>query len=338
MARRRILVVKLSSLGDTLHALPAAAELARQKDAELDWAVQPAFAPLVERFACVSRVIPVPRPSETRAWLRALRELHRAPPYDLVVDFQGLLKSALVARAARAPRRIGPSFAREGSAAFYTELAGHRDKSRHAVEECLDVVRHLGLEMPARPLFPLRAPDVDPDSLAPAIASRTGPRIAVAPYSRWATKNWPESSFAEAIRILAEEADARIYLVGGPGDAPGAARIAAAAGVPCANLCGALSLVGSAGLLARCGALLTNDSGPMHIAAALGVPCVVPFGPTDPARTGPYGPGHIVLRAPDACPLAPCRKRACPRRDGACLAAISPRRVADAVLSVLPKP
>ncbi|MBQ3811465.1 MAG: hypothetical protein II839_11670, partial [Kiritimatiellae bacterium] len=209
MARSRILVVKLSSLGDTLHALPAVAEIAKRLDAEVDWAVQPAFAPLVERFACVTRVVRVPRPSETRAWMRALRALHRAPPYDLVLDMQGLLKSALVARAARSPRRVGPSFAREGSSLFYTETAGPRNRERHAVEECLDTVRALGFEPPAEPAFPLRVPDVDPDALAPELAPRPGPRIAVAPFSRWATKNWPAASFAEAIRLLAEERGAR---------------------------------------------------------------------------------------------------------------------------------
>ncbi len=336
MPRRRVLVVKLSSLGDTLHALPAVAEIAARLDAEVDWAVQPAFASLVGCFACVSRVVPVPRPSDLRGWLRALRALRREPPYDLVLDFQGLLKSALVARAARAPRRIGPSFAREGSSLLYTAVAGPRDRSRHAVEECLDTVRFLGFEPPAAPAFPLRVPDVDPAALAPALAGRAGPLVAVAPFSRWPTKNWPAASFAEALRLLAAERDARLCLVGGPGDREGAEAIVRAAGVPAANLCGELSLVQSAGLLKRCDALLTNDSGPMHIAAALGVPCVVPFGPTSPERTGPYGPGHVVLRAPDACPAAPCRRRACPRGDQACLAAISPRRAVDALCSVLP--
>lgn len=333
MPRRRILVVKLSSLGDTLHALPAVAEIAARLDAEVDWAVQPAFAPLVECFACVSRTVRVPRPSDFFGWTRALRSLRRAPPYDLVLDMQGLLKSALVARAARAPRRIGPSFAREGSSLFYTDVAGPPDRSRHAVEECFDTVRFLGFEPPAVPAFPLRVPDVDPDALAPGLSGLGGPLVAVAPFSRWPSKNWPAASFSEAVRLLVSERGARVFLIGGPGDRDGAEAIVRAAGVPAADLCGKLSLVESAGLLKRCAALLTNDSGPMHVAAALGVPCIVPFGPTSPARTGPWGPGHAVLRAPDACALAPCRKRVCPRGDHACLAAVSPRRAVDAVLA-----
>lgn len=335
---RRILVVKLSSLGDTLHALPAVAELRDRLPATVDWAVQPAFAPLVRAFACVDRVFEVPRPSRPREWARALLALRRAGPWDLVVDLQGLLKSALVARAARAPRRIGPSFAREGSRLLYTEIAGRRDKSRHAIDECFDVLRHLGIPVPAEPRFPLSVPAPDPDALdPPELASLSGPRVAVAPYSRWPSKNWPAERFAEAIRLLVQERGARVHVLGGPGDRAGAQAILDAAGVPAANHCGAFSLVESAGLLSRCEALLTNDSGPMHLAAALGVRCVALFGPTSAARTGPYGPRHAILRAEPECPRAPCRRRVCPLGAGACLASIPAARAVAALFEPEPR-
>ena len=335
---RRILVVKLSSLGDTLHALPAVAELRDRLPATVDWAVQPAFAPLVRAFACVDRVFEVPRPARPREWARALSALRREPPWDLVVDFQGLLKSALVARAARAPRRIGPSFAREGSRLLYTEIAGRRDKSRHAIDECFDVLRHLGIPVPAEPRFPLSVPVPDPDALdPPELASLSGPRVAVAPYSRWPSKNWPAERFAEAIRLLVQERGARVHVLGGPGDRAGAQAILDAAGVPAANHCGAFSLVESAGLLSRCEALLTNDSGPMHLAAALGVRCVALFGPTSAARTGPYGPRHAILRAEPECPRAPCRRRVCPLGAGACLASIPAARAVAALFEPEPR-
>ena len=329
---RRILVVKLSSLGDALHALPAVAELRDRLPARVDWAVQPAFAPLVRSFSCVDRVFEIPRPSRPREWARSLLALRRAGPWDLVVDFQGLLKSALVARAARAPRRIGPSFAREGSRLFYTELAGRRDKSRHAIDECFDVLRHLGIPVPAEPRFPLDVPAPDPSALdPPELAGLSGPRIAVAPYSRWPSKNWPAERFSEAIRLLVRDHGARVHVLGGPGDRAGAQAIVDAAGVSAANHCGAFSLVESAGLLAHCSALLTNDSGPMHLAAALGVRCVAVFGPTSADRTGPYGPRHAVLRAEPECPRAPCRRRDCPLGTGACLSAIPAARAVAAL-------
>ena len=330
MAAGRILVVKLSSLGDVLHALPTVAELRDGLGAHVDWAVQPAFAPLVERFLCVDRVLCVPRPSQLGAFLHSLRAL-RAERYDLVVDLQGLLKSAVVAAAARCPRVIGPSFHREGSRLFYSAVAGRRNRERHAIDECFDVLRFLGLPVPERPRFPMDVPSVDPDALAPELAALPGPRIAVAPFSRWTSKNWPAARFSEAIRLLRDRCGARVYLIGGPGDRDGAQAIADAAGAPAANLCGRLSLIESAGLLSHCSALLTNDSGPMHLAVALGVRCVAPFGPTAAERTGPYGPGHAVLRAP--CPKAPCRRRVCPLGTGACLAGVSAERAVDALLA-----
>lgn len=324
----RILIVKLSSMGDTLHALPAAAELKRQLGAELHWVVQPEFAALVTRFACVDRVLCWPRRggwSGRRAALTALR----AQPYDLVVDLQGLLKSAIVARLARSPRRIGPSFHREGSRWFYTQTAGARDKNRHAVDECLDVLDALGLERPASPQFPLSLPEVDIGA-GPA----TGPRVAIAPLSRWATKNWPLEHFAEVARRLVADFDAELHGIGGPADAPAVARLAELAGVPVRNHCGEHDLAQTGGLLRHMDLLLSNDSGPMHLAAAVGTPCVVPFGPTLPGRTGPYGPGHRVLRLGN-CP--PCRSRVCRRGRAVCLAELAPDLVFAATRELLEK-
>lgn len=333
-AAPRILVVKLSSLGDALHGLPTAAALKETLGADITWAVQPEFASMVRSFACVSNVVEVPRPSHFRPFLKALRDLHRLPPFDMIVDLQGLLKSAVVTMAARGGPVIGPSFAREGSFLFYRELAGRKNRSRHAVDECLDLMDHLGLARPQPPRFPLSVPVIDPAERFSVGTDLDGPFVAVAPYSRWETKNWPESHFAETIALLVREHRARVFLIGGKGDREGADRIAAASGAPVANLCGSLSLVESAGLLKRCAALLCNDSGPMHIAAALGIPCVAMFGPTSPERTGPYGPGHTILRAAGC---VPCHKRTCSRGDFVCLRAITSRAAADAVIGAVSK-
>lgn len=327
----RILAIKLSSLGDVLHALPAVAGFASVPGNSVEWAVQPQFAGLVERFSCVSRVWRVPRPSETRAWLRALAAL-RKERFDLVVDFQGLLKSAVVARAPRAGYVLGPSFAREGSRFFYDGLAAPRSSHRrHAVVECMDALRHEGVPVPDEPSFPLDLPAVDPDALAPEIAAFPGPRVAVAPFSRWKSKNWSPARFSEAIRLMVRQRGARVYVAGGPWDAAAASSIVAESGVRAANLCGRLSVPESAALFAQCEALLTNDSGPMHLAAAAGTRCVALFGPTSPDRTGPWGPRHRILRAP--CPKAPCRRRECPLGTGACLDGVSASDAVSAVFS-----
>lgn len=326
MKAMRILIVKLSSMGDILHALPTAAELKRQLGAEIHWAVQPEFAGLVACFACVDRVVALPRRG-TWGTRRAAVAALRAETYDLVIDLQGLLKSAVVARLARTRRRIGPSFHREGARIFYTEVAGKRNKERHAVEECLDVLERLGLERPATSRFPLDLPD-----MSTAVGLGPGLRVAIAPLSRWATKNWPLAHFAEVARRLVVELGAEVHVVGGASDRPVAERLTELAGVPMRNHCGEHDIAQTGGLLARMDLLVSNDSGPMHLAAALGVPCVVPFGPTLPGRTGPYGPGHRTLRLGN-CP--PCRSRVCRRGDSICLTQLSPDLVFGFVRGVL---
>jgi len=322
----RILIIKLSSMGDTLHALPTVAALKEHLGAEIDWAVQPGFAPLVRCFAPVERVLLWPRRGSWQVRRQALKEL-RAERYDLVIDLQGLLKSALVARLARAGRRIGPSFHREGAFLFYDLVAGRRNKQRHAVEECMDVLDLLDMPRPAIPQFPLNLPEID---LAPAPDAVR--RVALAPLSRWPSKNWPLTHFAALARRLVGDCGVELHAIGGPDDAAAVEEIAQLAQVPILNHCGSYSLAESGSLLRRMDLLVTNDSGPMHLGAAVGTPCVALFGPTLPDRTGPYGPGHRVLRL-DNCP--PCRSRDCRRASRICLEDMPPDMVFEAVRKVL---
>ncbi len=291
----------------------------------LHWAVHPEFSNLVELFEGVERVVRIPRRQGLRAWRGAVAEL-RGESYDLVVDLQGLLKSAIVARLARSPRRIGPSFHREGSHLLYTEVAGPRNKGRHAVEECMDVLERLGLQRPGTPSFPLRLPE-GPEGV------RTGsPRIAIAPLSRWRTKNWPSAHFAELMRRMDAELQAELHLVGGPSDKTPADQLIAESGVSARNHCGEYTLGQSCALLKSMDLLVCNDSGPMHMAAAVGTPCVALFGPTLPDRTGPYGPGHRVLRAGNC---SPCRSSRCRLHESTCLTRLVPETVFQTVRDVL---
>jgi ADP-heptose:LPS heptosyltransferase len=148
----KVLVVKMSSLGDLFHALPAVRCLKRGLNATVDWVTQPEYVELVGSFADVRKVIAFPRRgffSGMKAFAAALRRER----YDYVVDLQGLLKSAVVVALARGGRRIGPSFSREGASLFYDAVAGVRNKERHAVEEAMEVVRQLNLPVLA-PEFP----------------------------------------------------------------------------------------------------------------------------------------------------------------------------------------
>lgn len=323
----KALVVKLSSLGDILHVLPAVCAFKEQTGAEIDWAVHPAFAPLVRCFRCVGRVIEIPRHHVLAGLRGTLRELRRER-YDLVLDFQGLAKSALVARLVRGMRRIAPSYAREGSGLFFRERAGRLDRSRHAVEQAFDTLRYLGLKRPEAPL-------AASDFILPEVARPAGaPLVALAPVSRWATKNWPPEKFSAVVRLLgAAWPGARFLVFGGKDDAAVGAEIAAALPGRAENLCGKTSIAETLALLTRCDLLIANDTGPVHMAAAVGTRCLVVFGATRPEWTGPWGVGHRVVVA--GLPCQPCVKRECARGDLACLAAVAPEAVRDAAEEML---
>ena len=317
----KILVVKLSSLGDLVQALPTVHVLKQQLQAEVHWAAQTEYVPFVRTFSDVDRAIAFPRKNVTRRAHGFLRDLRR-DRYELVVDLQGLLKSALVTRLARANRRIGPSFHREGSRLFYDEVAGLRNVARHAVDQIMDTARHLALDT-SEYVFPIDAPRVKPDG--------PSPHLALCPLSRWRSKNWPVENIARLAAMLSERTNGTIHLVGGPGDRDKCAQICEAVSGQVVNHAGQTSLVELTGLLAAVDLLVTNDSGPMHVAAAVGTPVLALFGPTDPGRTGPWGEQHRIVCADEPC--MPCFKRKCRRM--ACMHAIGVERVVREALDMV---
>ncbi|MEA2068193.1 MAG: glycosyltransferase family 9 protein [Verrucomicrobiota bacterium] len=284
----RILIVKTSSLGDLFHALPTVHLLKQAYGADIDWVVNTGYAGLVECFSDIRRVIPFPRKGLFPN-LGSFRAALREETYDLVVDLQGLLKSALVCRMAKrskGARILGPSFQREGARLLYTAVAGKKNKNRHAVEENLDVLQWL--EKPVAPVgFPVQFPEVDFQCL------EKHPVVVFAPCSRHEAKNWPVKRFVE----LGEHLAAQIVLVGAPDDLETCTKIENALPEGAAtNLCGRTSLLELGGVLQKADLVVTVDSGPMHMASATGTPCLAIFGPTDPLRVGPYGEQHRVLR------------------------------------------
>lgn len=322
----KALVVKLSSLGDLFHALPAVHALKRGLNLSVDWVTQPEYAELVGCFEDVDRVLTYPRQAFFRSW-PAWRASLRAEAYSYIFDFQGLFKSGFTGFIARGGRRIGPSYARECAAVFYHEVAGRTNKDRHAVDEAMDFARHFDLpESDIR--FPVRFPDFAIDG--------QGPRIAFVPRSRWPTKNWPPEHFSYLIRRLYEAKGSTAYVLGGSADRDVCKEIAREAGVPAANYAGHTRLVELGGLLAQMDLVITVDSGPMHMAAALGVPVLAVFGATDPKRTGPYGVTHRVVYHADL-PCRPCRSRMCRHagRRTACMVDLLPERVLERALQML---
>ena len=277
----RVLILKPSSLGDIVHALPVLSALRGAcPRAHLSWLVRRELAPFLDCAAGLDEVILFDRKELGAWWYRPaafgrlytfLRTLRRGR-YDLVLDLQGLLRTALFARTTGCRIRIGLQEAREGAVIFYTQTAAV-PASPHIID--------IYLEMAFRHFF-LHADLLEKEGIAP---KQFAVLIPGAAHQR---KCWPPDRFARAAAWLHKEAGLRVVTAGSPGERAVADQIRADAGVPAVNLSGRTSLPQLAALLGQAALVLSNDTGPAHIAAALEIPTVVIFGPTNPARLGPY--------------------------------------------------
>ena len=352
----RILIIKLSSLGDLFHALPVVHNLKVGLNAEIDWVTNSAYIDLVRCFDDVNNVIGFPRHDFMSNFSKFKTEL-RAKEYDIIVDLQGLLKSALTARLARGKRRIGPSFHREGSRLFYNSVAGECDRTRHAVTENLDIIKHLQLEeIPpefhvtfSKPISDDLFDDIERPGIGdrrPEVGDQRGstsdqlpgasdqrPKVAICPASRWITKNWPIDRFAAVAKKLQESHNVAITLLGGPDDIEACRIIEEGLDAPCRNLAGKTSIVEMGGILQSMDLLIANDSGPSHMAAAVDTPTLVIFGPTNPDRTRPFGDIHTVLKT--SYPCQPCHNRTCQNPDIPCITGVKIYQVVDRAKEML---
>jgi lipopolysaccharide heptosyltransferase II len=269
-------------------------------------------------------------------WLSAVPSL-RAARYDLAVDLQGLFRSAVMARLAGCPARIGFADGREGSPFFYTERVTVPTSDMHAVDRYLLVADALGAKRDA-PSFQFRDLEEDRARVGQLLARHGIPSgtawIAVNPSARWPTKRWAPERFAAAADELQRSGAGRIVLIGGPEARPEARAVAGRMHTPPVDLTGQTDVALLPALLKSAAVLLTNDSGPMHVAAAVGTPVVAVFGPTSPVRTGPYGAGHRTLNA--GIPCSPCFSRTCRNPvQLECLTGIAPEAAAAAVRELL---
>jgi heptosyltransferase I len=319
----KILIIKPSSLGDVVHALPTVARIrGKFPDASISWLINAELSPLLTDCPLIDERIEFQRRQCTK--LPALLSRLRRARFDLVVDLQGLFRSGLMTWATGAPRRIGRSDAREGARFAYTEIVAVPDSQSpgtipqrvatpgrstksvpaniHAVQRYLLIADYL--ECPAQPVsFPLGRDDAAVRAVdALLTAAPPSGLIAVNPSARWPTKLWGDENFRALLAQLPRD---RVVLTGSGGEVAHVAAI----GAGCLNLAGKTNLLELVELLRRCAVLVTGDSGPMHLAAAVGTPVVAIFGSTDPVLTGPYGSGHVVLRADVPC--SPCLNPQC---------------------------
>ena len=339
-----VLLVKMSSLGDIVHTLPAVDDAVR-RGVRFDWAVEENYRAVPALAAGVDRVLDAAfrrwrrSPVASRSELRAFRQRLRERRYDKVVDAQGLLKSAVVGCWARAEERVGFDAAsvRERAAA----LAYHRGiavpRHWHAVDRTRRLFADaLGYELPDRePAFGLAVADESG-------AGTADEAVVLAHGTTWRTKHWPES-FWSALALRATVEGFVPMLPWAPGERRRAERIAAT--VPGARVCPPMDLDAVVGLLAVCCGIVGVDSGLAHLGAAMGRPTVMLFGPTDPALTGCRG--RLVRNLAASMPCSPCaskrcrlpgqasRQRQANRWTPPCLEAVEPARVWAALTDLI---
>ena len=326
---RSILIVRLGALGDLVHALPAAAALrAAWPDAIIDWLVDARYAAFLELVPVIDRRI-VLGGRAGGPLVPVVRALRRAR-YDLAIDFQGLLKSAVLARLAGARQTAGfiPGQLREPVAgAFYTRRV-RGDDSGHVVRKNLSLVEALGAG--AREVMsPLRTtPSAVPGEVRQLLKTGASGRFAIInPGAGWPNKQWPADRFGAVAAHVLERHGVPAIVTWGPEDLPLAGAVAAAS-KGAAKVAPATSVADLVELARAAAIFVAGDTGPMQLAAAVGTPVVGVFGPTNPMRNGPWNPADGWVSRFDDCECH--HKRKC-RREVPCINTITVDQVADAV-------
>lgn len=314
-----VLIVKLSSIGDVVHALPAAAALRREVPAaRITWVVERSAAVVLRDSPAIDRLIEI----DTRSWRRSLlrRSTQRAlvdrlgvlrsVPIDAALDMQGLLKSGLVARASGAARRIGfatDALREPASRAFLTEQV-EVDDTDHVIEKNLDLVRHLGVEGRGAYEFPIAVPEALDHALAGRLPDE--PFAILNPGGGWWTKLWPAERFGALAERIRERHGLVSLVTFGPGEEQLASRVveASPSGAARAFTCSLLELVA---LSRRARLFVGGDTGPLHLAAAAGAPIVGLYGPTSPLRNGPFDPRDRTVGRTELACRRDCYRRTC---------------------------
>ncbi|MGV8058433.1 MAG: lipopolysaccharide heptosyltransferase I [Smithellaceae bacterium] len=339
-----ILIVKLSAIGDVIHTLPSLAALRKlYPAAHITWVVEEAAADVVRNHPFLDTVLISQRKSwiknfhngeinrplrEMRAFLRELRQR----PYDLVIDFHGLLKSAIVVLLSGGKIKLGYDSLQELSGLFYNEKIPE-NMNKHAVDRYLDFPRYLGATVgKAEFVLPInRDTETKAQLLLNKYKLEDKKFIAINPIAYWETKLWDNEKFAKLADLIISNLNLDVVFTGSEKEE--IEKIIDQMQTHAVNLGGETSLAELAYLYKKSQMVITTDSGPMHLAAAVKTPVIALFGPTDPARTGPYGDGHTIIRT--KLPCSPCLLKTCPTKK--CMQDILPEQVFAVVEEKLKK-
>lgn len=320
-----ILIVKLSAIGDVVHTLPSLEALrAAYPESRITWLVEENARDIIRGHPCLDNIIVFKR----KRWLTGIfkpsiylqtvgevisfiKEL-RGKEYDLVIDFQGLFKSGILALLSGGKRRLGYDKTRELSYIFLNERIQSYNPDLHAVERCLNLAGYLGAEVNG-PRFSIPFGERDMKCVKRFLRNNgideSDRMIAVHPGSGWVTKLWERERFSYLCDRIIDQFGVRIIFTGDEDDRSMIEAISSKMHGRAFNTAGRMSLKELACFLSLVDLMITTDTGPMHIASAMKTPVVAIFGPTAPWRTGPYGNGHTVIRSNVAC--SPCFKKKC---------------------------
>jgi lipopolysaccharide heptosyltransferase I len=340
-----MLIVKISSLGDVIHAFAFVNRLKAEKpDTVIDWVVSDIYTELVEAVEGVRNVIPFRRNDWKHNWWKpkTFREVAsfiktiRSEKYDICLDLQGLFRSGLITYLSGASLTAGFADGREGSRIFYQKKIGTKGaRGVHAVDKLLGALDVAGVSTQTdRPDFGFTIPDSFGES-AGAILRETGIKgeyLVFHTGARWKTKLWPDRYWRALAETVYSNHSIPIAFTGTSEDSEPVAEITS--GLSYAkNLCGKGNLLELASILRGAKFMVTVDSGPMHMAAALGVPMAAIFGPTSPKKTGPVSAGKIKIFSENI-ECVPCFKRRC-GRNHECMTGIEPGAVAAGIAGMI---
>lgn len=323
----KILILKLSAIGDVVHTLPALNALRKQYPrAHITWVIEEAASPLIKDHPALDRVLV----SKRKTWLRGLRtgqwKTHfrqarefirqlRDTRYDMIIDFQAAMKGAVLILLARGKRKIGFGAGMEHQEMSYivlNERIPMVSMEIHALKRGLMLLEAIGIDSKKieykLPISAVTESRIHQMMMAGRDQSLQLP-VAINPIAKWETKLWPMDRFAKIADRLIETYGATVFFTGGPEDRAALDDILKQMKYPATNLAGRTSLLELAALYREMACVISTDTGPMHISAAVDTPTIALFGPTAEWRTGPYGEGHHVITSPVNC--RPCFKRIC---------------------------
>lgn len=345
---KRILVIKPSSLGDVIHALPLIHAIKRKYPSSyVGWVVQRNLKSLLEADPHIDEIIPIeiPSTSEPSAWigtyfssviatvrsLRSLRKKFRDDPYDVILDLHASFRSGLMSIMNPRGFSVGFANAKELNTFFQSKLVHDSPDKPHAVDKILGFADFLELTVESADfdLFIGDSAMREARLFIDESGIKGAERIVYAnPATRWATKFWNKRAWGELADRLINELNAKVIFGGGPSEIGYVLEIVSLMKQEPVIAAGRLTPIGAAALIKASDIYVGVDSGPMHIAAFVGTPVVALFGPTDPAKVGPYGPGNVVVRV-DGLSCLGCRKSVC--SDRRCLDEISADRMFEEV-------